>query len=305
MTALYRSTPLVASAPLSAAAGREVELKLECLQPSGSFKNRGVGAACASYVADGARHLISSSGGNAGLAAAYAGRTLGARVTVVVPETSSFRARQLITAEGAALVVHGSSWSDANEYALHLAEAADAVLLHPFDDPLLWAGHATLVDELAAVGPAPDAIVLSVGGGGLLVGVVEGLRRNGWTDVPVIAVETAGADSLARSLAQDTVVSWAAITSIATTLGARRIAQHAFDLARDHPVRSVVVDDAAALRACRRFLDDHRMVVEPACGASLAVAYDALPELGDARRLTIIVCGGATMTAADLLTSAG
>ncbi|MFD1861112.1 pyridoxal-phosphate dependent enzyme [Aeromicrobium camelliae] len=305
MTALYRPTPLIASAPLSAAAGRDVELKLECLQPSGSFKNRGVGAACAAYVARGARHLVSSSGGNAGLAAAYAGRRLGVPVTVVVPETTSARARELIAAEGAAVVVHGASWSEANEHALHLAEPADAVLLHPFDDPLLWAGHATLVDELAADGPAPDAVVLSVGGGGLLAGVVEGLRRNGWADVPVIAVETAGADSLAQSLALGTVVTLPAITSIATTLGARRVADRAFDLAREHPVRSVVVDDAAALRASRRFLDDHRMVVEPACGASLAVAYDAFPELDDARRVTVVVCGGATTTAADLLASAG
>ena len=72
------------------------------------------------------------------------------------------------------------------------------MLIHPFDDPLLWQGHASLIDEIASVHRKPGAVVLSVGGGGLLAGVVEG-RGNGWHDVPVIAVETEGASSLAAS----------------------------------------------------------------------------------------------------------
>jgi threonine dehydratase len=97
-------------------------------------------------------------------------------------------------------------------------------MLHPFDDPLLWEGHATLVDEIVRSGEKPEAIVVSVGGGGLLSGVVEGLRRHDWTNVPVVAVETVGADSLARSLEGGHLVTLDAITSIATSLGAKQVA---------------------------------------------------------------------------------
>lgn len=184
---------------MSLAAGRSIWLKMEALQPPGSFKIRGIGLACEEYVRRGARRLISSSGGNAGIAVAYAGRCLSIPVTVVVPETTSERAKELIRQEGAELIVHGPSWQEANAQAQSMIGATDA-FVHPFDDPLLWKGHATLVDEVARSGSKPDAVVLSVGGGGLMCGIVEGLRRNDWADVPVVAVETEGADSLAQSI---------------------------------------------------------------------------------------------------------
>jgi L-serine/L-threonine ammonia-lyase len=182
---LHIETPLIESRPLSRAAECSVWLKLEALQVPGSFKIRGIGAACEEYSRRGARRFISSSGGNAGLAVAYAGRRLSTPVTVVVPETTSARARELLHQEGAEIVVHGASWHEANLLALSMIEEADA-FLHPFDDPLLWHGHATMIDELARSAMTPDAVVLSVGGGGLLCGVIEGLRRNGLGQVPVI-----------------------------------------------------------------------------------------------------------------------
>ncbi len=106
---LHIHTPLIESRPLSLAAGRNIWLKLDALQPCGSFKLRGVGYACEVHHARGARHFVSSSGGNAGLAVAYAGRKLGVPVTVVVPETTTERAKQLLHLEDAKVVVHGSS----------------------------------------------------------------------------------------------------------------------------------------------------------------------------------------------------
>ena len=301
MEPLHLRTPLVESAVLGRAlGGRRVWLKLESLQPPGSFKIRGIGHACQVHRERGAKRFVSSSGGNAGLAVAYAGRRLGVAVQVVVPTSSTARARELLAAEGAAVTVHGDSWQEANALAQSLLGPEDA-FIHPFDDPLLWQGHATLVDEVAASGVKPGGVLVAVGGGGLLAGVIEGLQRNGFGEVPVFAVETEGAASLHAALAAGERVSLPAITSIATSLGAKQVCQRAFDLARSHPLSSLVVSDAEAVDACTRFMDDHRLVVEPACGAALAPAYAAHPALAGLDDLLVVVCGGATATAAQLL----
>jgi L-serine/L-threonine ammonia-lyase len=296
---LHIPTPLIASAPLSRAAGRSVWLKLEALQPPGSFKIRGIGAACEHYAQRGAKRFVSSSGGNAGLAVAYAGRHLAIPVTVVVPQTTSERAKQLLQLEGAELIVHGASWQEANALAQSMLTTSDA-FLHPFDNPLLWTGHATMIDEVAATGNKPDAVLLAVGGGGLLAGVMEGLARNGWADVPVLAVETHGAASLHAAMQAGKPTALDAVTSIATSLGARQVCAKAFELSQGGKVHSLLVSDPQAVDACSRFLDDHRLLVEPACGAALAVAY-AMPEaLVPFNKVLIIVCGGATASADNL-----
>jgi len=289
---LHVETPLVESAALSRE-GRSVWLKLEALQPPGSFKIRGIGHACCEYLRRGARRLVSSSGGNAGIAVAYAGRRLALPVTVVVPVTTTERAKALIRQEEAELIVHGSSWQEANAYAQSLLDASTA-FLHPFDDPLVWQGHATLIDEAARVGPKPDAVVVSVGGGGLLCGVIEGLRRNDWCDVRVVAAETEGADSLALALRSGARASLDRITSIATSLGAKQVCEKAYEYSLDGSIRSAVVSDRAAVSACLKFLDDHRLLVEPACGAALALAYDDAPVLEGLKTILLVVCGGAT-----------
>jgi L-serine/L-threonine ammonia-lyase len=292
---LHIETPYVESRALSERSGRAIWLKFESAQPSGSFKLRGIGHACETYFARGAQRFISSSGGNAGLAVAYAGRQLAVPVIVVVPETTPARARELLKLEQAEVIVHGASWQEANAYAQSLLGAGDA-FLHPFDDPLLWQGHASMIDEMARHGHKPDAVVLSVGGGGLLCGVVEGLRRNGWLDVPVLAVETEGTASLHAALQAGHPVELAAVRGVATSLGARRVCDQALTWAHSHPIQSLLVSDPAALGACEQFLSDHRVLVEPACGAALSVVYDGHPVLDAYSKLAIIVCGGATTT---------
>lgn len=292
---LHIETPLIPSRQLSQLSGRSIWLKMDALQAPGSFKIRGVGHACAEYVSRGARRLVSSSGGNAGLAVAYAGRSMGVPVTVVVPQTTSERAKELLRLEDAEVIVHGASWQEANELALSLVGPTDA-FLHPFDDPLLWQGHATVIDEVARAGLRPDAVVLSVGGGGLLSGVAEGLHRNGWPDVPIIAVETEGAASFHAAAKAGQAVQLDQINSIATSLGAKRVCEQAVKWSKEHAIHSVLVSDKSAVDACKRFLSDHRVLVEPACGASLALAYENSPTLEPFKTVLVIVCGGATAT---------
>jgi L-serine/L-threonine ammonia-lyase len=275
---------------------------MECYQPVGSFKARGIGALCREAVDLGKQHLVSSSGGNAGYAAAYAGRQLGVGVTVVVPESTSEMARRRIESEGAELVVRGAAWDEANVYAQRLAKEANGAFIPPFDHPTIWQGNATLIDEAARQIPEPDAVVLSVGGGGLLCGVVEGLQRTGWLNVPVIAVETEGAASLAASLVQGELVTLPAITSIASTLGARQVTARALELAREHPIVPYVVSDLDAVNACLWFADRQRVVVEPACGASLSVLLEPHRQILDHyESILVIVCGGAGVTIDQLL----
>jgi L-serine/L-threonine ammonia-lyase len=299
MAHLHIETPLFVSRPLTLRSGREIWLKFESMQPTGSFKIRGIGLACRNFVRQGAKRFVSSSGGNAGIAAAYAGRFLSVPVVVVVPQTTTDRAKRLIQNEGAEVIVHGASWQEANTLALSMVKKTD-FFIHPFDNPLLWQGYASMIDEIAAAGTKPEAVVLCVGGGGLLCGVIEGLHRNNWTDVPIITVETEGAESLAASVREGRLVELDSIRSIATSLGARQVCKQAFIWSRTYPMKNVVVSDKSAVAACEEFIEDHQMVVEPACGASLAAVYDNVPELGSYRSVLVIVCGGVTSTIAQL-----
>lgn len=246
MKPLHIETPLFESRALTIGAGRTVWLKVEAMQPPGSFKIRGIGYACQEYARRGARRFISSSGGNAGIAVAYAGRHLSVPVVVIVPETTTERAKDLIRQEGAEVKVHGASWHEANALAMSMVADSDA-FLHPFDDPLVWQGHSSLVDEVVRSGVRPDAVILSVGGGGLLSGILQGMHRHGWKDIPVIAVETHGADSLAQSVLAGRPVVLPAITSIATSLGATRVCDQAFSWSQKHPLHNVVVSDLSLI----------------------------------------------------------
>lgn len=288
---LHHNTPLLESLPLSERAGRRVFLKMDAMQPSGSFKIRGIGHACEQYRARGAQRFLASSGGNAGLAVAYAGRKLGVPVEIVVPETTKLGARRAILAEGATLHIHGTSWNDAHVYAQAMMRPDDRYI-HPFEDPLLWDGHSTLIDEVVAAGVRPDAVVLSVGGGGLLCGIVAGLQRHGLHDTVVYAVEPEGANSFAQALAAGKVVEIQHLTSLAVSLGARRVTPRALEVAAQHPVRSIITTDAAAMTAIHRFLRDHRVLVELGCSAALAPIYDQTIPFGDAQTVLAIVCGG-------------
>jgi L-serine/L-threonine ammonia-lyase len=293
MHLLHVVTPLWESRPLSALMGVPVYLKMETFQPVGSFKARGIGALCRARVEAGATRLVCASGGNAGYAAAYAGRLLGVRTTIVVPSTTPAWMQDLIRREEAEVRVQGENWDASHAHATTLAQEAGAAYIHPFDDPRIWSGHAPLVHEIAEAGVRPGALIVAVGGGGLLCGVLEGMHQVGWVDVPVVAVETEGTASLAAAVRAGRLVTLDKIDSIATTLGARTVAAEALAWTRRHPVTPWVVSDRAALTACLRFADDHRVLVEPACGAALAAIYDRAAPLVRVGPIVAIVCGGA------------
>ncbi|KAG5190410.1 threonine dehydratase [Tribonema minus] len=291
--ALHIPTPLIHSLPLSKLAGIPIYLKLELLQPSGSFKDRGMGHLVKTLKARGATHLVSSSGGNAGHSAAHAGRALGMPVKVIVPSTTKKVMLDLIRAQGADVEVYGDNWNAADEKARAMVEAdSTAAYISPYDDPLLWEGHSTLVDELVGSGVRPGAIVASVGGGGLLCGIFRGLKRHGWDDVAVIAAETEGAASFAAAFEAGEVRRLSGITSVATSLGALEVTPAALQYAKAQPTRAQVSTITHALPLKKK------MLVEPACGAALAVAYipAKAQSLASFTSVVIVVCGGSGVT---------
>ena len=290
--ALHIRTPLIESLSLSRRWGKHVLLKMENLQPVGSFKIRGIGLLCQMGKENGARYFVSSSGGNAGYAAAYAGRKLDVTTTVFVPSTTPPQFRRQIEMQGAEIRVVGDVWDEAHEEALQFSREVGALYISPFDHPSIWKGHSTIVDEIAEETAKPDAVVLSVGGGGLLCGVIEGLHRYRWEDVPVVAVETEGTASFAASLAEGKLVTLEEISGVARSLGAKAVTQKAIYWAQQHPIQSIVVTDSEAIKACVEFAEEHKCLVEPACGASLAVAYENREVSGKANSVVIIVCGG-------------
>ena len=299
MKPLHLNTPLLRAAP-GQFSHPEVWLKMDALQPSGSFKLRGVGRLVRQAARDGAKEIVCASGGNAGFAAAYAGQALGLPVTIVLPKTSSAAVQTLIEARGATVLRHGDVWDESHEFAQALATERGAAYVHPFDHPLLWEGHASLIDEVLEQGLHFDAVVTAVGGGGLFAGIVQGLRRHGLTEVPVIAVETEGAASLHAALQAGRAVTLPAIASVATSLGARRVADEALRLAQLHPTHSVLVSDGQACKAAVHMAERMRVMVEPACGAALA-AVDAHAELFRRfKRPLVEVCGGVGVSLALL-----
>lgn len=334
---LSYQTPLLKSLPYSNRYSKQVYLKLENTQPSGSFKSRGLGSTVQHYhdqaSASGTGeilHFFSSSGGNAGLATAVAATTKGHKCTVVVPESTKPLMRDLITATGANLVVHGSFWGDADRYlrekllpAANQEKGTTAVYCHPFDDPLLWDGYAAIIREIKAQLPPaadgtgnhvkPDAIVCAVGGGGLYTGLMQGLTSDPeLAGVPVITAETVGASKLAQSLAQGNKVTLAAPHTIATSLAAYSVNDAAYDYAStstNNRTFALTVTDDEAVSACVELATHNRIIVEPACGAALAAlgklvpgavasSGEKLPEsiTREGAVIVVIVCGGSGFT---------
>lgn len=289
-------------------------------------------------AADEEVHFYTSSGGNAGLACITAANTLGRPATVVVPLTTLPHMVAKLRALGADVQQVGESWAFADQHLrevvipaferAHRDKGARAVYVAPFDHPDVWDGAETMVDEMAAqvVGtgedeklpggaapPAIDGVVCSVGGGGLLCGVMQGVQKlpaagRGRGPVVVVAVETAGGDSLNASVRAGELVTLPAITTVATSLGATRVAAEAFAWTRragGEGLVSVVVSDADAVRAVARFLDDERLLVETACGATIAAVYDGTlrRHLGEGlndeewakKNVVVVVCGGSNI----------
>jgi L-serine/L-threonine ammonia-lyase len=311
---LFHKTPILYSTSLSSRLGKPVYLKLDAVQSSGSYKDRGMGNLCLQLRNGEERcsRLISSSGGNAGLSVATVGKKLDMAVEVIVPKTTKPVVIEKLRSLGARVTVHGENWNQADLLARQMVDESTtspngkAAYISPYDHPLLWTGYSSLVDELVEDldGEVPGAIIVSVGGGGLICGVLEGLERHQLYRTAVIAAETEGAASFGYSFQNKRLVRLDEIKSIATSLGALEVTPVSLERAKGHQskggiVREVICTDKHAVDACWEFARDYRLLVEPACGAALATVYskDFHDKLADIEGPIVIqVCGGSGVT---------
>jgi threonine dehydratase len=193
-------TPVIAAPQL----GPSVSVKLETVQPTGSFKVRGgLAAVSATLERDPGRAVVASSAGNHGLGLAYAASKLGATVTVVVPTGASAAKVSALRQFDVRLVLHGEGYREAETHALALAEHQGGRYVSPYNDPDVIAGQSTLARELLEQVPDLGTVVVPCGGGGLLSGIVLGLAG---TDVRIVGVESEASPSMSAALAAGAVV---------------------------------------------------------------------------------------------------
>jgi len=284
-----RQTPLwkLPAAALGVAApGAEVWLKLEHLQVSGSFKARGMmNRLLANPIPESG--VIVASGGNAGIATAAAARALGVRCEVYLPGVSPEAKRARLRALGAEVVVVGQLYPDALAACLARQAETGALLTHAYDQPEVVAGAGTLGREIEAEGGLPDAVLVSVGGGGLIGGLAGWFERR----ARVIALEPEGAPTLFRAREAGAPVDVEVGGIAADSLGARRIGAIAWDIAQRHVADALLLSDEA-IRAAQQWLwKEMKLAVEPAAALPLAALQTGayVPRAGE--KVCLIVCG--------------
>ncbi len=293
-----RRTPLLALDRDDAPWAADGWLKLELTQHTGSFKARGAAnralAARERGELDPAVGVVAASGGNAGMAHAWAARAAGVPATVFVPETASPTKLARIAAYGAEVVLTGTEYAHAHEAATAHVERTGALFCHAYDQPEICAGAGTLglelLDQLAALGQGADTVVVAVGGGGLLAGVATALDGR----ARVVGVEPVTAPTLARALEAGEPVDVAVSGVAADSLGARRLGDIAWDVVSRVPVTSVLVDDEAILAARHHLWDRQRLVVETGAAAAFAALSSGgyVPAAGE--RVAVVLCGANT-----------
>jgi threonine dehydratase len=293
-------TPTVRSEYYSQKLGANVYLKLEIFQPTHSFKVRGALNAVLS-LPEGQRKkgVITASQGNHGMGVIYAAKLSGVGATVYLGKNAAPSRVDALRELGGEVVLYGDSWDEANRRAMEVAANEGKAFIHPFNDPNVMAGQATIVVELMQQLPKIDTVIASIGGGGLISGIISATRHFSPT-TKVIGVETVGADSMYQSWKAGQIVELPAITSVATSLGARRTEPTQFEIVKAYAADVVAVPDEAAVASAFEFLQEEKLMVEPAASCILAALTDGQIPVEAGSNVVAVICG-ANVTLDQLL----
>ncbi|VXC18187.1 L-threonine ammonia-lyase [Arthrobacter sp. 9AX] len=291
-TGLTRVTPVVRADPEAFTA--EVWFKCEFMQHAGTFKARGalnrILASKERGELDSGVGVVVASGGNAGLANAYAAAQLGVPATVFVPAAAPAVKVKKLKAVGATVVQGGAEYADAYQAAVEHARRTGAVYCHAYDQPEIAAGAGTVGTELLEQVAGVDTVLLAVGGGGLMAGIAAAVEGH----AKVVAVEPSNAPTLHAALAAKEPVDVAVSGVAADSLGARRIGEIGYSVAVRTGVESVLVSDHHIVAARSALWNEYRLAVEHAAAAAYAALTSGayVPEPGE--RVAVILCGANT-----------
>ena len=294
-----RRTPLIAAGPLKdppfdGGTDGALWLKLESLQVTGSFKARGATNALLSLSEEEIRRgIITASGGNHGLAVAYAGWQAKTRAVIYLPENVPAAKADKLRAWGAEVVVEGPVWDDANEAALAAAEREGLSYIHPFANPTVIAGQGTVGLEILQERPETDLLLVAIGGGGLMSGIATAAKAMK-PEIRVIGVEPTGAPTLKESVAAGSLVTLPKVATEAVTLAPRRSAEINLEIIRQNVDEFVLVSDEE-MRAAARWLWFELGIAAELSGAAVLAALmtgRVVPPPGAS--VTALICGAGT-----------
>jgi threonine dehydratase len=291
-----RRTPLLAAAPVKEAPelARGLLLKLEALQVTGSFKARGaINAVFALPPERLRRGIVTASGGNHGLAVAYAGWAAGVSATIFLPRSVAADKIAKLDTWGAHVVMAGEVWDDSNRAALRHAEAEDLTYIHPFANPDVIAGQGTIALEILEEAPDLDTLLVAIGGGGLVSGIAIAAKAQR-PGIRIIGVEPVGAPTLHQSLAAGRLVELASLDTAAVTLAPRRSELLNLAIIRQAVERIVLVEDAEMRSAARWLWREIGVAAELSGAAAVAALLCGRYRPTEGERVCAIICGAGT-----------
>jgi threonine dehydratase len=284
-------TPCTFSRRLSELTGTDCVLKLENLQMTGSFKERGAANLLLQLdAAERARGVITASAGNHGLAVAFHAGRLGIAATIVMPEWAPLIKVTSARRYEADVILHGANFDEAYARARELAAERAMVFVHPFDDPRVIAGQGTLGLELLEQQPDVDAVLVPVGGGGLVAGVALAIKARR-PDVRVIGVQAGAIAAMRAALEHGHPVTVPPAATIADGIAVRQVGRHTFEIAAAAVDEVVTVSEEELANAILLFLEIEKTVVEGAGAAPLAALVNRALGLAGAR-VALVLSGG-------------
>ncbi|OHV68043.1 serine/threonine dehydratase [Mesorhizobium sp. LCM 4577] len=287
-----RSTPVVKmTATRQPLADAEVWMKLESLQPTGSFKARGAtNRLLTTPRQELAAGIVTASGGNHGLATARAATIAGVTATVFVPETAEQAKIEKLRAWGAEVRVEGAVWDATNRAALAFAKERNAAYFHPFADPQVVAGQGTIGLELIEALPELDTVLVAIGGGGLISGISVALKALK-PSIRIVGIEPAGSPTLQASLAAGHVVTLPAVTTRIATMACGRTDERIFGIVQEHVDEIILVGDEDMQAAARWLWFEFGIAADLSGAAGIAALRSGKLGLPPRAKIATLICG--------------
>ena len=285
-------TPAPCSAPLSAMTGQQVYLKLDNLQRTGAFKERGALNKILSLTAEErARGVIAASAGNHAQAVAFHASARGIHAKIVMPLMTPLVKVQATAGFGAEVLLHGANYDEACTEATRLAERDGLTFLHPFDDAAVIAGQGSLGLELLEQIPGLEAVVVPIGGGGLIGGVACAIKESN-PNIRIIGVQTERVPSMLRAREAGEPITILSVATIADGIAVRRAGSITYPLVAKYVDEIVTCDEEEIAKAILILLEQEKMLAEGAGAIALAALLQKKTSLTPGMKTAVLVCGG-------------